>query len=102
MTRTCARCGKSLADDRGELWLRSGTSRYHLACAPNDLIESASEEYQAILRKGIRYFDEKYSEPSESNGGLGDRFLALGRAVEAERDRRRARRPSDDSNSPGA
>jgi len=50
-----------------------------------ELVELASEEYRAILRKGVRYFLEKYSGPPGTNPDLGVEFLELGKAVEAER-----------------
>jgi len=51
-------------------------------------VEQASEEYRAILRKGVRFFLEKYAGSPGTNPDLGVEFLELGKAVEAERARR--------------
>jgi hypothetical protein len=84
----CAVCGQPiLVQDAGAaLW--SGGAPYHLGCAPSEVVENAAEEYQAILRKGVRYFIEKYGGPVDSANDLGRRFLALGQAVEEEQARR--------------
>ncbi|MGI0071900.1 MAG: hypothetical protein ACRECT_07570 [Thermoplasmata archaeon] len=89
MTR-CAGCSKPLEPAVTEEILRSGGDLYHLACVPGALLATAAEEYQAILRKGVRYFVDKYGDPAVEHDDLGDRFLRLGRAVEAERRRRPA------------
>jgi hypothetical protein len=83
----CAVCGQSPSDTRPAF--RSGGSIYHLACAPTDFLESAAEEYRAILRKGIRYFVDKYSVRGSETAEPGPVFAQLGPAIEAERERRR-------------
>jgi hypothetical protein len=85
---TCPVCKQQILPDDPIGPLRSGDELYHVACAPSMLIESVAEEYQAILKKGVRYFVEKYSDPSAPAADFGSRFLALGRAVEVERERR--------------
>jgi hypothetical protein len=84
----CAVCGQPiLVEDAGAaVWY--GGAPYHLGCAPSEAVVNAAEEYQAILRKGVRYFIEKYGGPADSANDLGRRFLALGRAVEEEQARR--------------
>jgi hypothetical protein len=52
------------------------------------LVVSAAEEYRAILRKGVRYFVEKYSVDSVGVADIGARFLVLGQALESEIRRR--------------
>jgi hypothetical protein len=96
---TCAGCGQPIrsADPWPALW--SGGVPYHLACAPSGAIESAAEEYQAILRKGVRYFVDKYGGPSDSAKDIGGRFLTLGRAVEEEQVRRSKSATRPDSGS---
>jgi hypothetical protein len=84
----CVACGKPISLDGTQPVLRSADAIYHLTCAPGELLESAGDEYQAILKKGVRYFVEKYSGPAEPPLDPGARFLNLGRAVEAERERR--------------
>jgi hypothetical protein len=84
---SCAGCAGDVDPHAALPGIRSGSEVYHLACAPTALLDSASEEYRAIVRKGVRYFVEKFGEPP-SGGDLGTRFLDLGRAVEAERVRR--------------
>lgn len=84
----CATCAGPLPPSDPRSGIRSGNAIYHLACAPSALLESASEEYRAIVRKGVRYFLEKYGEPAAEGSDLGARFLELGHALEAERDRR--------------
>jgi hypothetical protein len=86
----CAGCGESVELGGPSPVLRSSGKFYHLTCAPADLVNNAAEEYQAILRKGMRYFVEKYSAPGDSETDLGSRFLALGRSIEEERRRRGA------------
>jgi hypothetical protein len=86
---TCSSCGRPFSASESELSFRSGDALYHVACAPTALLDSASEEFEAVLRKGIRYFVEKYSGPEGPPGDPGARFLALGRAIEQERSRRK-------------
>jgi len=84
----CVACGRPVATSDSEPLLRAGAKTYHVACAPMSLVEQASEEYRAILRKGVRYFVEKYWDPAGGHEDLAGEFLALGRALERERDRR--------------
>jgi hypothetical protein len=95
----CAACGKPIPPDRSAPAIRSGEAVYHLRCAPGQLIEGASEEYQAILKKGVRYFVEKYSSLPEPSADVGNDFLELGRAFEAEREHRKGStgHPSNDA-----
>ena len=83
----CRACGRPMPGS--ELAILSGTIPYHVACAPPELIDAASEEYRAILRKGVRYFLEKYGDPVAAEGDPGAAFLALGSAIEKERGKRR-------------
>lgn len=84
----CAKCGRPFDPGASSVTLRSDRGRFHLPCAPTDLLESAVEEYGAILRKGVRYFVEKYSASPSTPAEIGPRFLELGQAVESERARR--------------
>jgi len=84
----CSSCGGPLQPDDPRPTLRSEGAAYHLSCAPSDLVDRASEEYRAILRKGVRYFMDKYAEVASPTSNLGARFLDLGRALEGERERR--------------
>jgi hypothetical protein len=85
----CAACSAPVADAPGETPpLRAGSQFYHLACAPAELLDAATDEYRAIVRKGVRYFVEKYGEPASAGSDVGARFVALGRALEGERERR--------------
>jgi hypothetical protein len=88
----CVGCGRPLDSPQGGPNLRSDSGTFHIGCAPAELVERASEEYQAILRKGVRYFVDKYSGTPSSAADLGVRFWELGRAIEEERERR-ARSP---------
>jgi hypothetical protein len=81
---TCPTCGGPFRSD-GVATIHSGGSRFHLPCATTELLDRAVEEYRAILRKGVRYFLEKYSELPASGEVVGDRFLEFGRQLEAER-----------------
>jgi hypothetical protein len=84
----CASCGGALDPTDSRSILRVGTESYHLACAPLEVVDQAAEEYRAILRKGVRYFVEKYSGPVPPTADVGAQFLSLGRSVEEERERR--------------
>jgi hypothetical protein len=87
----CPACGGAIDPGGSPPSLRAGEHRYHPSCAPPEVVAAALEEYEAILRKGIRYFVEKYGDTPPSPAELGTRFLNLGRALEAERERRTAR-----------
>jgi hypothetical protein len=84
----CSGCGQPLLPTDPRPVLRSTDARYHLTCAPIGVLESAEEEYQAILRKGVRYFVEKYEGSLDLKSDIGTRFLELGRALEQEHERR--------------
>jgi hypothetical protein len=84
----CAGCGRPLLLEDPVPALTSGKARYHLTCAPSQVVQAAADEYRAILRKGVRYFIEKYGRSSDSTSDPGAQFLALGRAVEEEHARR--------------
>jgi hypothetical protein len=84
----CSTCGEAVTAAEAVPVLRSEAGLYHLPCAPAALVVSAAEEYQAILRKGVRYFVEKYGASPSGPQDLGGSFLRLGRAVEAEAQRR--------------
>lgn len=86
----CAVCGASV-DGASSPGFRADGATYHLGCAPIRLIEVASEEYRAIVRKGVRYFVEKYGAEDSVPDEAGARFVSLGHAIEAERARRGAR-----------
>jgi len=84
----CATCGRPLGPGDPRPTLRSDGSAFHLSCAPSELVDRASEEYRAIVRKGVRYFVEKYAGTLPTSADASVRFLELGRAIEAERARR--------------
>jgi hypothetical protein len=89
----CAACGEELAGGATPPPLRAEGGVYHVACAPEALVRSAAEEYQAILRKGVRYFVDKYGGDAGSRDSPGARFVAIGTALEAELRRRESRSP---------
>jgi hypothetical protein len=84
----CAQCGRPVDSASPSLGLRSGERVYHVACAPSELLDRAEEEHAAILRKGVRYFVEKYSLGPTPGPEVAGAFLELGRALESERARR--------------
>lgn len=86
----CGACGAQLTLSGSTPSIRSGDIAYHLACAPTPLVEGASEEFRAVMKKGVRYFVDKYSDTTASPEMMGKRFLELGQAIEAERERRPA------------
>lgn len=94
----CAACGRALVPSDPMSTMRSDAGSLHLACAPNELVERASEEYHAIIRKGVRYFVDKYAGFPSTTADLGTQFSDLGSAVEKERERR-GRNPSSSSRS---
>jgi len=87
----CAACGRAVGSADEPPPLRSEGRFYHLACAAPELLDQVSEEYRAIVRKGIRYFVDKYAGPDSADSDPAPRFLTIGRAVEEERARRAAR-----------
>lgn len=98
----CATCGNSLLPTDRQPAIRSGEAAYHLRCAPSELLDSAAEEYHAILRKGVRYFLEKYAPAADAEADPANRFLALGRGIEEERERRPKKPSGPPSPSPRA
>jgi hypothetical protein len=84
----CENCGQPILAEGVPPPLRSGGLYYHTPCAPEGLLLEASGEYEAILRKGVRYFVEKFGEPPVPTEGTVRRFVALGEAIQGERDRR--------------
>jgi hypothetical protein len=84
----CGSCGRPISAEGSPPALRSGDLYFHTPCAPDELLHDASGEYEAVLRKGVRYFVEKFGEPPVPVEGTVRRFLALGEAIQAERDRR--------------
>jgi hypothetical protein len=87
----CRGCGADLGSVRPGIVFRTGDSLYHFPCAPGDLLAAASEEYRAIVRKGVRYFVEKYSTLPQDESSVLQGFLALGDAIDQERGRRGGR-----------
>ncbi|MFZ0891113.1 MAG: hypothetical protein WB778_08575 [Thermoplasmata archaeon] len=83
----CAGCGLAIDSDLRPA-IRSGSQRFHLPCAPAALLAEAQEEYDAILRKGLRYFLEKYHAGPTESKSPGPQFIELGSALAAERTRR--------------
>ncbi|MFZ3356165.1 MAG: hypothetical protein WA549_05325 [Thermoplasmata archaeon] len=86
----CADCGAVIGSDPRPA-IRSGPQSYHLTCAPAALLAEAQDEYEAILRKGVRYFLEKYHVGPTEAAHPGPQFVALGSAIATERTRRASR-----------
>jgi hypothetical protein len=86
----CAECGAAIDLDARPA-IRAGAQCFHLTCAPAALLAGAQEEYEAILRKGVRYFLEKYHPGPLDSTAPGSEFLAFGSALAAERARRAPR-----------
>ncbi len=84
---TCAGCGQPIERSSTEA-IRTGEQAFHLSCAPLPLLDDAREEYEAILRKGVQYFVEKYHVGSTDGSRPERLFIAMGAALEAERARR--------------
>jgi hypothetical protein len=84
----CSGCNRPVVPSDTQPALRSGPEEYHLSCAPEAMLEAAAEEYRAIVRKGVRYFVEKYSVGAVEAPEVGRRFSELGQAIEAESGRR--------------
>jgi hypothetical protein len=80
----CAGCRTSVDSGPGGA-IRSGARCFHLPCAPAALLAEAQEEYDAILRKGVRYFLEKYSVGGRESVPPVAQFLELGSALATER-----------------
>lgn len=84
----CPHCGAAVTRGEESAALRGPGGVYHLGCTPADLLATAHEEYQAIVRKGVRYFVEKYGLGPATGDGTEARFLALGVAIAREQSRR--------------
>jgi hypothetical protein len=84
---TCAVCQLGI-DLEGGFGIRSGDQAFHIGCAPEALLMEACDEYEAIVRKGVRYFVEKYSVGAADPKNAAPRFMQLGAILEAERQRR--------------
>ena len=82
----CTTCGAALPEGADAIRGKDGT--YHLRCAPPELISAAAEEYAAIVRKGVRYFVEKYATSPVGPDRWGPEFLDLGEALRREALRR--------------
>lgn len=93
----CAECGGPVAPSDPRPSVRSDDTFYHLSCAPKSLVLAVAEEYRAILRKGVRYFVEKYGVTPPGTTDPGTSFVGLGRAVEGELQRREGTPSSGDS-----
>ncbi len=84
----CAVCGGALPPSDSRPALRAADRIVHVACAPAPILESAYEEYTAIVRKGVRYFVEKYAASAIAPPDVGATFLEIGRSLGQERERR--------------
>lgn len=84
----CGGCRRELDPATEPQFLRSADRVYHLPCAPAELLAAASEEYRAIVRKGIRYFVDKYEGPGVADPDVARKFLELGRSIDGEIARR--------------
>lgn len=84
----CAGCGVALSAHPPRPLVRGEGRSFHVGCAPGPLLAGAVEEYRAILRKGVRYFVEKYSVSGDPPTEPGVLFVTLGDALEAEARRR--------------
>ena len=84
----CTSCRRSLASSDPSLRGSDGT--YHLRCAPTPLLDAAAEEHEAIVRKGVRYFVQKYDGSGDTTDDWSARFVALGTALDRERRSRSA------------
>jgi hypothetical protein len=98
MAPECRSCGRPIDADGREPGLARGEESYHLHCAPTDVVRDATEEWNAIVRKGVRYFIEKYVpaelrqasklDPMDRSTAYGEQFVAVGLALQSEVRRR--------------
>jgi hypothetical protein len=86
----CSVCGAPVGGAAGGPGIRAEAEIYHVRCAPDTLLRAAGEEYEAILRKGVSYFVEKYGVAPSDPPRSGAEFLEVGTAVLQERARRTA------------
>lgn len=89
---TCSACGKPISGKDRDLGIRERDQSYHIACAPDDLLDDAVSEWNAILDRGVVYFVRKYSVPggpkSRNRAARVDSFADLGKRIIAESKRR--------------
>lgn len=89
---SCAACGKQVSTSRGGWGLRERDLVYHIRCAPDDLLDDATSEWDAILDRGMTYFVKKYSPegrgPNDRRQTLAS-FAELGGRISAESKRRK-------------
>jgi hypothetical protein len=98
MAPECGSCGRPIDAQGREPGLARGEESYHLRCAPIDVVRDATEEWNAIVRKGVRYFIEKYVpaelrhgselDPNDRSAAYGEQFVAVGLALQSEARRR--------------
>ncbi len=95
---TCASCGKAVGTGRGDSGIRSKGKVYHISCAPATLLDTAVEEWDAIMGRGVEYFGEKYTPAGtgwKRSGKDGEtlllkRFAEFGEKLKREARSRRA------------
>ena len=83
----CSACRKQISGKEGDRGIRERDHVYHIACAPNDLLDDAASEWSAILDRGVRYFVKKYSPRGVRPGGRAayiDHFADMGKEIAAE------------------
>ncbi|MBI4257962.1 MAG: hypothetical protein HY619_03310 [Thaumarchaeota archaeon] len=56
----CAKCGQRLKISEDSISIGERDLHYHVACAPNDLLQDVITEANAIVSRGIKYFVDKY------------------------------------------
>lgn len=62
----CSVCGKDIEGERPVSSIRGTDQVYHVGCAPEELVRDALAEWDAIVKKGVKYFVRKYLS-NESN-----------------------------------
>lgn len=92
---TCASCRRQIVSGRGKVGIRNRGKAYHLSCAPASLLNTAIEEWDAILSRGVEYFVAKYVPADARPVGKGgpavvSRFAEIGEKLKAEAKSRRA------------
>ncbi len=67
----CSGCGKAIeGGDTINIGLEDKT--YHIACAPDQLLGDALEEWNAIVKRGVKYFVGKYQPPKARPSGYSN------------------------------
>jgi len=56
----CAGCGKPIVTEESKISVGERDLNYHLSCAPDDLLNDAVTEGNAILARGVTYYVNKY------------------------------------------